>query len=463
MLSQRFPRAAVGWRNFREWDFSDKIMLGILVFASSVYVIFLIYFSSRCYFSRDDFHLLADSFHSLKSILVPLGSHFRPVIRLHFYLHHLIEFSPFLFNLINVLLHLISGLLLFMVIRKYYPTRISLFASLIFLNLFSYNEILYWISQVQLQYCLIFCLLSIYFYQEKKSIPSILFLILASLSYELWVVLPLVFVCSKRKIKPVILVSFLLVILNVGVLAMFSIDIGSYGGFSGIKEIPYRMVVYLFKSFAPFYYPGNSASAILLVVLLLSSILLFKYFKDKALLPLLFYFVPAILFLMSSHIPSRFFYFSAISISIALAGLQNSGRIFKLAGYLLTVYLVILSLTLNYLDGVDYLNYSLEHKRIVEMGEGIRHLESGDRVILFNCIDESFPIQYTKNMKGRTKLLFDRPQGFGGLIELKVLVQFLLYPRGLKPVSIPGAKGARIIRLGNGRLISEYTFKVSKL
>ena len=441
----------------------DRVILIFLIGISLFYLVFLIYYSSNCYFSRDDFPLFVESFRPVDHILTPLGkAHFRPIIKLHFYLHYIIGFSPFLFNLINVLLHLFSVLLLFKILLKYYSPKISLYASLLFFNIFTYNEILFWISQVQLLYCLIFSLICIHFFHEKKKVHVILFLVLASFSYELWILLPVFFIFSKGEKRTVIIVSVFLVFFNIGVIKWFQMDISSYGGLPGIEDIPHRIVFFISKTVAPFFNADHLSSVLLSFVLVVASISFYIYKRQKALLPLIFYFVPAALFLLSFYLPSRFFYYSAISIAILMAWLHSSKRILKTIGNLLILYLMIISVVLNYLDGMDYLRYSQEHKKIILQGKSISQLEEGDRIRLLNCVDEPLPEMYSRIKRGRPKLLFKRRRGIGGLIDPDILVDFLLFRKGLRALPVEKSQDLKIVVFGSGRLVSDYSFEVQK-
>ena len=96
------------------------------------------------------------------------------------------------------------------------------------------------------------------------------------------------------------------------------------------------------------------------------------------------------------------------------------------------------------------------------MGEEISGLKQGDRIRLINRMDDSVPIRYSIERRGRVKLLFKRPRGFGGLIDPDVTVDFILFPGGLKSIPIERTPDLKKILIGNGRLVSEYSFKVKK-
>ena len=96
------------------------------------------------------------------------------------------------------------------------------------------------------------------------------------------------------------------------------------------------------------------------------------------------------------------------------------------------------------------------------MGEPIRRLQPGDRIRLLNYLDQSIPGKYGSQHKGREKLLFNRRKGFAGLIDLNIMVDYLLYPRGLKAIPIGPSDDLKIIQIGKGRRVSEFSFKVAK-
>lgn len=412
----------------------------------------------------DDFPLLISA-QNIKNILLPVGAHFRPVVRAHFLLSFIFGHHPFFFNLLSLFLHISATFSFYLALKEEYNKKFSIFASLIFLSLFTYNETVFWISSIGVIYSFLFSLLSIYFFKKGKKFVSLLFLLLSSISYETWVFLPLYFILSKRKNLLLIASSSLLLVLNFLFVISSPGRIHSYGSFPPLDEIPARISYYLYKNFLPFSYLSRNG-IIYFAFFVTLAFFFYVVFKEKGrfLLPSLFYFIPSLIFLMSEYIPSRFFYFPAASISVTLSFFifeKRQWRYILLTGI---IYLSVVSPIINYLDGIDYLYYSIMHKTIVDHGSKVMEdIKMGDKVLIINRFSTPLTKMAVDSVKGSPKVFLHRGKGIGGLIDLDVFVNFLLKKKGLKAVPLSTEKGLRTIVIGNGNFVSKYSFEVKNI
>ena len=411
----------------------------------------------------DEFPLIAESFQIKSYIFVPIGSHFRPVARLHFFLiHEIFGKNHIVFNFISILLQIIATWILYLTVKRIHNQKTAIFSSLLFFIIFTYNEVIIWISVVPLIYCLIFLLLAIYFSDNPKIWKSIVFIFLASLSYEVWLVLPLYYFFKKR--KKLFVFSFVLAISSFIFYKLIGIKALSYGGINTVNEIPFRVIYYLIDTFFPFF-TYNSEILIFILFIIITCISIYIFFKKKQFqLSIIFYFVSAILYLLSSHIPSRFFYLTAISVAIILAKLISIKNIYKYIIYGLIIYIPIISIPINIKDHIDYNNFSQEFRKIINIGESsVKKLKSGDRVLIINRIKDSYPQKYTNNLLGRPKLLFHRKGGIGGLILLNEYVNYILIDKNLIGKKTDFRGNEQIINIGDGPIVYQYCFLVQKI
>jgi|GEM_PF-2484510 len=443
--------------------FENFLLLFILLSAIATLIIY-IYFSFKRYFIGDDFPLLLSA-KNLKSIFHPLGPHFRPIVRAHFLLSNIFGDSPVFFNFLSLILHLFATVSLYLVLKEEYNKKFSLFTSLIFFSLFAYNEAIFWVSSVGVVYSLLFSLLSIYYTRKEKYFLSVIFLLLSSFSYETWLVLPLYFLLSKKRSITLIISSITLLGFH-SLFALFSSEkILSYGGFPPLDEIPLRILYYFYKNLFPFSYlsKGIFLTIGFLTFIALSLYSLIKY-REKFLLPFLFYFVPSAIFLMSKYIPSRFFYFPLVSIATLLSCSIFKKKPWRYLSLPFIIYLSILSPVINYLDGLDYLEYSKLHRVFIDEGRRLmKDLKAGDKVVIVNRVSLPMPEIAENSVKGRPKLFLHRWRGIGGLIDLNVFTNFIFWEKGMKSTPIPGGKDCKIIIIGNGDFVSEYSFKVEEI
>jgi hypothetical protein len=447
--------------------FFNKLILWCLIGIAVITFIIYFYFYFSGYFLGDDFPYLIESSGSLRNLFSPQSNvHFRPVERLHLSLTNVFGFQPVFFNLLSLLLHVFAAFTMYLALKEIYNKNIALFSALLFFIIFSYNETLYWIAQAQVIYCLIFAFLAIYYHKKGKIIPALLFVILSSFSYSLWVILPVYFLFAGRK-KMMFFLSLFVVGLHVLIMMFFALPIQYYGPLKNIEELPLRVMYCLAKTIFPFSRLEVGIPILLFFLLVVGVSLYFFIKKTKFSLPfLVFYFVPAGIYLLSTHIPARFFYFPAVAIAIVLTlSFLSVKKPYNYIGGILILYVAVMSPFINYYDGVDYNNYSHEFKRVImEEGDKLRDLQTGDKVVLINRFPESIPQKYISEnlLVGRLKLLFNRQKAISGLIYPKDLVNYVLLERKLKGVPINDRAGAKRISMGNRGVVSEYCFIVAE-
>ncbi len=448
----------------------DKIVLWCLICAAIITFAIYFYFSFSRYFQGDDFPYLIESSGSLKIIFSPQSEvHFRPIERIHLALTHIFGLQPVFFNLWSLLLHAFTAFSMYLAFKEVYNKKIACYSALLFFIIFSYNETLYWIAQAQVIYCLLFAFLAIYASSKNKTLLALLFVFLSSFSYSLWYVLPVYFFFSGKK-KKMFFLSLLVVGLHILLMAFFSLPLQYYGPVKQVTEIPARVMYCLFKTLLPFSKLEVGIPIFILFILAVAVSLYLFIKKRAAAVPfLVFYFVPAVIFLLSSHIPSRFFYFPAAAVALVLVlSFLSVKKPYNYIGGILILYLAILSPVLNYLDGVDYKNYSLEYKKIIKQGDELRSLKIGDRAILINKMPQSVPQKYIKEnlLAGRLKLLFNREKALAGLLYPKDYVDFILLERNLKSIPLAASaetcRRAKQIEMGDREIVSTYCFEAAK-
>ncbi len=442
----------------------EKIALLLLLISTFVSFSIYVYFSTKKYFMGDDFSLLLSTY-NLKGLLIPIGNHFRPIVRLHFLFNKFFGFNPFIFNILSLFLHFLASFSLYLVLKEEKEKKFALFVVLIFFSFFAHNESFYWISAIGVLYCFIFALLSIYFLKKDKIILSIFFMFLSSFCYETWLVLPVYFAMAKRKNFLLQFSSFFLILFHFFISIKFKFYLASYGGFAPLKEIPMRISYYLFKSLFPFSSISEKSIFAFVFILFIPFFIYIVLKKgEKILIPFIFYFVPATMFLMSHFIGSRFFYFPVVSIAMAIGYIFFSKNPYNYLGFFIILYISILSPLLNYLDGKDYLEYSLKFKSIIDSGRSLLSgFKEGDVVTVINRFSRSLTEETARAVRGSVKLFLHRGKGIGGLIDLEIFVNFILRERGLKSEPFSGdEKGKRII-IGKGDFVSKYKFQILKI
>ncbi len=443
----------------------QKLLIVLLLLSATASSAVFIRYSFSSYFLLDDFPLLVEDQDFPAVLLRPILHHFRPMERLHFAFHRIWGYRPWAFYLAGFLLHALACAVAFLLLRRLFDGHTALIASLLLLLGFPFNETLFWISAAGVIYSFLFSAAAIYFFEREKYFLCMVFTLLAALSYETWVVLPAYFLVRGMK-KPgagrAIVFSILLSAGYMLLFKIFSFSVNAYGGFSPPQQIPLRTVFYLLRTFLPLYLPPAGLLVAGLALLLLFW-LHFRQEGSRAWLAAVFYFVPASVFLFSAKIASRFFYFPYFALSLLLAGMLRQGKRLAAAGGILILYLSLLSPVVNYLDSQDYIKLAAAHRGIVEEGERILASASpGDVYLLLNCFDFSFPRYFAFHHLGRNKLIYERKGGIGGLIFPRDLVNFVLMRKGLWSLPQRDCSRAKVIKIGRGRPLSSYCFKIIK-
>jgi hypothetical protein len=283
-------------------------------------------------------------------------------------------------------------------------------------------------------------------------------------------VLPPVFLIEgwrERKKRTIFIFSLLLLAGQAVLYKSLSISPTAYGTFKSLKEIPLRLIFYLYRTFNPFLTIYSNFIGLLIFLLLTAAAIWFflrEKEKIKVMVPASFYFVPGTIFLLSEKISSRFFYFPVLAISLTLVLIFLKSKKLSAVAGLLIAYLALVSPVVNYLDGLDYMNFSLEYRKLVE--EGRRKLlpaKPGEVVLMINRVSISYPRYYTFHRRGRLKLLFERTGGLGGLMFLHEYANFLLYPEGMEGIPSEKCRPDRIVVIGKQRPVSSYCFKIKPL
>lgn len=141
-------------------------------FVNSLFIVFAgLFVFSPClvnFFVSDDFIWIkrgvgfsfGDFFHSAGDSSYNM---FRPLVSfLFFVLHHAFGLSPFGYHLVNILLHVLNGLLFYYILSHLSIGRsISALSSVIFVSHFAHEETIFWISGICIPLCGFFYLLSI--------------------------------------------------------------------------------------------------------------------------------------------------------------------------------------------------------------------------------------------------------------------------------------------------------------
>lgn len=412
------------------------IIYPLIISALAAFAIYLGF--STNYFLGDDFELLVQAINGV-SLFKPVSVHIRPVLRLHFQLVKIFGSNPFLFHLLSLFLHMVASISLYIFLKDLYSQTTALISSLFFFLIFRANEVVFWISAAGILYCFIFSFLSMHFYLRRKVWLSGIFLILALFSYELWVVIPVVFLIF-RKDRLLLYSSFMLGVLFF-ILEYFKLGpfLGKYGGFS-LKQLPFRMTVYIWKTVSPFGGLPPEPIFFFMFIALLGVLVYFITKKDiKLILPLAIYLTSSFILSFSSIIPSRFYYFPVGAMVIFLAlGLESSLKEIRVISVFLAGYFLVISPVILYLDGKDYRNFSTMHLKLMLTTEQL--LEGavpGDRVEYKIGKLPDFTRLYLSSIKGTAKIVFVRKRALGRLIYPEDLITLSLWKRGLRPQFAP--------------------------
>jgi hypothetical protein len=407
------------------------------------------------FFMGDDFELIGDALAGV-SPFEPVSTHLRPVIRLHFLLYRWVP-SPAFFGALSLLLHALASGAVCLALRETHGRAVALPAALLFFSCFLANEAVFWASSAAVLYCTIFSCLALAAFARGKVLAACLWLIPAALSYELWLVLPLLFLFHFRKARELI-APFLMVGCYVALhlFAFGAEGASSYGGFS-FAELPVRFAIYAYRFLSPLAGTPSLAASLALTLLLLI-LLAFRHYRYPAVL----YLASALIFSLSAHVSSRFYYFPSLAlILVVVLGLQSMRRPVRVVSAVMATYLAVASPWINGLDGEDYLQKARLHEELFDaVAARVDVLGRGETAMIVNRLGPDRLASLQSRRVGRPKLVFVRGPAMAGMIYPDDAVRMALWERAERPEHVPcSGKTIEVGRQGSVR--STYCFRIA--
>jgi len=211
------------------------------------FTVFLVYFNSLFVpFIRDDIHLVVHNPYIKNFLNFPhyftqdlfrgkTSNFYRPMQTIFYAIvYHIAGLKPCVFHLLNIILHILNTILIFVLVKRLYGEKIAFFASLFFgihpLN----TEAITYISGTADPLFFMFGLLSIYLFVKKRFVFSYIFFVFSLLSKETGVIFPFFLILydvtdsgyKKEKIKyylPFFIFDFIYAVLRMTVLKFSSI------------------------------------------------------------------------------------------------------------------------------------------------------------------------------------------------------------------------------------------------
>jgi hypothetical protein len=409
------------------------------------------------FFMGDDFELIGDALAGV-SPLEPVASHFRPLVRLHFHLYRLIP-SPEFFGALSVLLHALASAAVFVALDATHGRRVALPTSLLFFASFLANEVVFWSASVGLLYCMLFSSLALACFARGRLLAAYGALVPAALSYELWLVVPLLFLLLFRRPRELVVpfgMAAAYLALHLGTVG--TEGAASYGGFS-VAEFPVRFAVYAYRFLSPLEGTPSTLGSLALTLLLLS-LLALPRFRFAALL----YASSALIFSLSAHVASRFYYFPALGlILLVVIGLETAGRHVRLVSAFLVAYLAVTGPWINALDGDDYARKADLHRELYDaFSARIDRMAYGEQAVVINRLGPERLQALAAQRVGRPKLDFVRLPAMAGMIYPDDAVRMALWERAGRPES--ASCSGRQIEVGSaGTVRSTYCFRIAPL
>jgi len=339
------------------------------------FIVFLVYFNSIfAPFIRDDIHLVVQNPYIKNFLNFPhyftqdlfrgkTSNFYRPMQTIFYAIvYHFAGLKPCVFHLLNIILHIINTILIFILMKKLYGEEIAFFSSLFFgihpLN----TEAITYISGTADPLFFMFGLLSIYFFVKIRFIFSYIFFVFSLLSKETGVIFPFFLILydvtysgyKKEKIKwyvPFILLDGMYAVLRMTVLRFSSIKefVAApfiqrfYTSFKGFL-IYLRLIIFpdilLVERHLPYIKHWYSGWFLFGFILFIFSIyFIFKFRKDKKkTFPYLwfminFFFISNIFIPLNGNFREHWMYPGIIGILIyyVIFILKVSGKHFKIA------------------------------------------------------------------------------------------------------------------------------------
>jgi hypothetical protein len=407
------------------------------------------------FFMGDDFELIGDALAGV-SLFEPVSTHLRPIIRLHFLLYRWIP-SPALFGALSLLLHALASGAVFLALRETHDRNVAIPGALLFFSCFLANEAVFWASSSAILYCTIFSCLALAAFARGRVATACLWLIPAAMSYELWLVVPLLFLFHFRRAKELIVPFVMSVVyLALHLFAFGAEGASSYGGFS-VADLPVRFAIYAYRFLSPLAGTPTLAASLALTLLLLS-LFAFPRYRFAALL----YLVSALIFSLSAHVSSRFYYFPSLAlVLVVVIGLQSPRRALRVVSAVMATYLAVASPWINGLDGEDYLRKAELHRELYEaVATRIEPLGQGDSAVIVNRLGPDRLASLATQRVGRPKLVFVRGPAMAGMIYPDDAVRMALWTRAARPERVP-CSGATIEVGRQGSVRSTYCFRIA--
>jgi hypothetical protein len=407
------------------------------------------------FFMGDDFELIGDALAGV-SPFEPVSTHLRPVIRLHFLLYRWIP-SPAFFGALSLLLHALASGAVFWALRETHDRNVAIPGALLFFSCFLANEAVFWASSSAILYCTIFSCLALAAFARGRVATACLWLVPAAMSYELWLVVPLLFLFHFRKARELIApFAMSAVYLGLHVFVFGAEGASSYGGFS-IAELPARFAIYAYRFLSPLAGAPSLLASLALTLLLLTLLALPRYRY-----PAVLYVVSALIFSLSAHVSSRFYYFPSLALVLVVAiGLQSPRRGLRVVSAVVASYLAVASPLINGLDGEDYLQKAELHRELYEAFEArIDRLGEGESAVIVNRLGPDRLAALATQRVGRPKLVYVRGPAMAGMIYPDDAVRMALWTRAERPVRAP-CSGATIEIGRQGAVRSTYCFRVT--
>lgn len=286
------------------------------------------------------------------------GFFYRPGTKLYFYLMYWVFWlNQVVFHIVSLALHFIATALFFLLAKKILRSTLSSFlASLLFLIISGYSEVVFWISSTGYLFNSVFMLASLLMFilwEEKKQVlyyvASIVFMMFSLLFHEIGVVIPLLLITYKLVFDQSISVAKIFkkreyLFLFVPILAyLFVRFISNSHWFSGdysynILKLPlnavgnmmgYLSLIFLGTASIPFYQAlRNLSREYVVLALIISPIILFLLaFSYKMIMKkvdkeelriikfgLLFFLIALLPFLGLGNITSRYSYVASFGL-----------------------------------------------------------------------------------------------------------------------------------------------------
>lgn len=448
-MDEQLPRATSAARP--PWPLPALTALAAVSAAAST----LVYWRAAADgFFGDDLALIGEALRGA-SLWEPISAHVRPLVRLHFRLVAQWP-SPALFHLVSWVLHVATAGATALFVRALGLARAAPLAGLLVLAVFLANEALFWVAAVGVLHAALFSFLSLWLERRDRPWAAFGCLALASLAYELWIVVPAVMLVERRPWRRMLPSLALLAVHAVLFVWLAGGRVGAYGGLS-LVDLPRRFSQYAFGLVSPL---AGSLPTWLAVLIMLG--LLALGLARRWRVPVVLYAVSATLFAFSEHTASRFAYVPALALVLMLVvslEAREARRAGRAAAALVIGWLAVISPVINHLDRVDYGRLSAMHEELLtRLRPPLSSSTEGASVVLVNREGPERLVALSQRWLGRPKPLLVRSQAVGGLVYLQDLAAVLLAERGLAPS--PAECAGTVIEIGHGPVLDRACFRV---